>query len=81
MSTAEFFQSYLDSFETQEDGFKDSLWVKTVKDWVIPEAMEVIEDSYDSYDSAIRVMFKDGTCLYVGNPRQLAFAGFSYVID
>lgn len=81
MSTAEFLQSYLESFETQEDGYKDSLWVKAIKVMAIPEAIDVIEESLDSYDSGIRLLFKDGSCLYIGNPRQSAFAGFSYVID
>jgi len=74
VSEAFYWHFCLENFEAYGGDFS------ALADAAMSAAVEVVEDCPESYDSAVICTFADGSRLYIGNPREAAFQGFSYEV-
>lgn len=75
MTIAETIYNEYNSLPCEENGFYGEGWYKLIKK-ARNEAVNEEEESPESYDSSLILTFKDGSTVYVGNPKQYCYDGF-----
>lgn len=81
MTIAKYFINRFNRIETDENGFLDYDFLKQFRKSLYKYSIDIFDDneygSY-SYDSSLTFTFKDGSKLYLANPKQEAFFAFCY---